>query len=110
MLIMWEGPVGYARKRRSTDGRIRYQAIFRDLRGDELSAGTFDSKTKADKAWQRMEARVAEGRAGDPRRGRQTFQRYVEDEWLPNHVMEINTREGYTYSIYKYIIPVFGHM
>jgi integrase len=47
---------------------------------------------------------------GDPRRGRQTFQRYVEVEWLPNHVMEATTREGYTYSIYKHIMPWFGPM
>jgi hypothetical protein len=44
---------------------------------------------------------------GDPRRGRQTFQRYVEVEWLPNHMMEATTREGYTYSIYKHIMPCF---
>ena len=45
---------------------------------------------------------------GDPRRGRQTFERYVEGEWLPNHVIEVTTREGYTYSIGKHIMPWFG--
>ena len=40
--------------------------------------------------------------------GRQTFQRYVEGEWLPNHVIEVTTREGYTYSIGKHIMPWFG--
>jgi integrase len=47
---------------------------------------------------------------GDPRRGRQTFRQYVEGEWLPHHVMEITTREGYTYSIGKHILPWFGPM
>jgi Phage integrase, N-terminal SAM-like domain len=39
-----------------------------------------------------------------------TFQRYVEDTWLPNHVMEPTTRESYTYSVYKHIMPDFGEM
>src|SRR5262245_31842122 len=68
------------------------------------------SKKEADKRWQRAEARVAEGRSGDPARGRQTFRRYVEKEWLPNHVMEATTREGYTYSIYAHIMDTFGPM
>ena len=47
-------------------------------------------------------------RFNDPRRGRQTFGRYVTAEWLPNHVMEITTREAYTYQISKHIMPWFG--
>ena len=73
-------------------------------------AGTFARKKDADRAWQAAEVRLAEGRLGDPRRGRQTFRRYVEEEWLPNHVMEATTREGYTYSIYKHLMPWFGPM
>jgi integrase len=34
----------------------------------------------------------------------------VEKEWLPNHVMEATTREGYTYSIYAHIMDTFGPM
>jgi hypothetical protein len=48
------------------------------------------------------------GRLGDPRRGRQTFRRYVTEEWLPNHVMEASTREAYTYQLGKHILPWFG--
>lgn len=74
-------------------------------------AGTFARKKDADRAWQAAEVRLAGGRLGDPRRGRQTFRRYVEEEWLPNHVMEATTtREGYTYSIYKHVMPWFGSM
>jgi hypothetical protein len=47
---------------------------------------------------------------GDPARGRQRFRRYVEETWLPNHVMEASTRESYTYSIYKHLMPEFGEM
>lgn len=102
--------MGFSRKRTSVEGRVRYTAYYRDLRGRETSAGTFASKRDADRAWQRAEARVAEGRIGTAARGRQTFQRYVEDEWLPNHVMEPSTREGYTYSLYAHAMGWFGRM
>ena len=54
--------------------------------------------------------RLAEGRLGDPRRGRQTFRRYVTEEWLPHHVIEVTTREAYTYQLGKHIMPWFGPM
>ncbi len=82
----------------------------RDIRGQIQSAGTYSSKRDADKAWQRAEAKLAEGRLSDPRRGRQTFRRYVTEEWLPHHVMEVTTREAYTYQIGKHILPWFGPM
>src|SRR5258706_16479512 len=99
--------MGFARRREDSDGRVRWAAIYRDLRGRIRSAGTFTTEKAADRAWQRAEFRIAEGRVGDPRRGRMSFRRYVEEEWLPNHVMEASTREGYTYSINKHIIPWF---
>lgn len=102
--------MGLSRQRRTTDGKIRYVALYRDIRGKQRSAGTFSNKKEADRAWQRAETKVAEGRAGDPRRGRQTFERYVREEWLPNHVMELRTREGYVYNLERVIIPHFGPM
>src|SRR2546430_10636817 len=83
----------------------RCAAYYCDIRGGERSAGTFSSRKEADKAWQREGTKVAEGRAGDPRRGRQTFERYVRVEWLPTHVMELRTRENYTYYLDRRIIP-----
>lgn len=102
--------MGYSFKREDSKGRVRWTACYSDLQGKVRSAGTSSSKRLADRAWQRKEAQVSEGRAGDPARGRMTFQRYVEDTWLPNHVMEPTTREGYTYSLYKHIMPDFGEM
>ena len=64
----------------------------------------------ADNAWQKAETKLAEGRISDPRRGRQTFERYVTEEWLPHHVVEATTREGYTYQLGKHIMPWFGPM
>jgi integrase len=102
--------MGYSRVRKGKDGRARYTAYYWDIRGQERSAGTYSSRREADKAWQRAESKVAEGRAGDPRRGHQTFERYVREEWLPNHVMELRTRESYTYYLERVILPEFGPM
>lgn len=102
--------MGFSRRRRGTDGKARFTAYYRDIRGQERSAGTFPSKREADRAWQRAEAKAAEGRAGDSRRGRQTFERYVREEWLPNHVMELRTRESYVYYLERVVLPHFGPM
>ena len=102
--------MGYSQKRADRDGKPRYTAVYHDVRGERRSAGTFSNRRDADKAWQKAELRLAEGRLGDPRRGRQTFRRYVTEEWLPNHVMEASTREAYTYQLGKHILPWFGPM
>ncbi len=102
--------MGFSRKRVGQDGIVRYAALYRDLRGQQRSAGTFATEKRADRAWQRAEARLAEGRIGDPARGRMTFRRYVEETWLPNHEMEPSTRQSYTYSINKHVLPEFGPM
>jgi integrase len=102
--------MGYTKKRVGRTGKPRYTACYLDPRGALRSAGTYSSKKDAESAWQRAEAKLAEGRLNDPRRGRQTFRRYVTEEWLPHHVMEATTREAYTYQIGKHILPWFGPM
>ncbi|WP_213452925.1 tyrosine-type recombinase/integrase [Rhizomonospora bruguierae] len=102
--------MGWLKERVTRDGKVRYTAVYLDIRGKEQSAGTFSNKKEANKSWQAAEAKVAEGRAGDPRRGRQTFERYVRETWLPNHVMELRTRENYTLYLERVIIPEFGPM
>src|ERR1022692_1999815 len=102
--------MGYSKKRIDRNGKARYTACYLDARGSLRSAGTFTNKKDSDKAWQKSETRVGEGRLNDPRRGRQSFRRYVTEEWLPNHVMEVTTREAYTYQIGKHILPWFGPM
>jgi hypothetical protein len=103
-------PMGYAKKRVGKDGKPRYTAVYADLRGSERSAGTFASQKAADRAWQKAEVELRQGRVGDPARGRQTFQKYVEERWLPNHVLEPTTREKYTYYLGAYIYPELGPM
>ena len=102
--------MGWTQKRKTKSGVERFRACYRDIRGQIQSAGTFAKERDADKAWQRAELKIAEGRLGDPRRGRQTFHRYVTEEWLPHHVIEASTREAYTYQLGKHILPWFGPM
>jgi integrase len=100
--------MGWVETRADRNGKPRYIAKYRDLRGRKQSAGTFTRKRAADAAWQQAEAKIAEGHLGDPRRGRQTFKTYVEEKWLPHHVIEPTTREKYTYYLDAHIMPEFG--
>jgi integrase len=102
--------MGYAKKRTGKDGKPRYTAVYLDLRGSERSAGTFASERAANQAWQKAEVELRQGRVGDPARGRQTLRQYVEERWLPNHVIEPTTREKYSYYLGAHIYPVLGSL
>lgn len=102
--------MGQSRKRIGRDGKARYTAYYDDLRGERHSAGTFATRREADRAWQAAQTRVAEGRAGDPRRGKQTFERYVTETWFPQHIIELSTRQSYSYLLSRYLVPHFGPM
>ena len=102
--------MGFTRERVGADGKARYAAVYRDLKGRQRSAGTFSQRREADRAWQRAEAKVAQGYLGDPGRGRQTFRAYVENTWLPNHQVEASTLQAYTYLLHKHVMDEFGGM
>lgn len=102
--------MGYSRRRVDRLGRVRWMACYRDIRGKERSAGTFGRRRDADRAWRRADAGIADGRFVDVRSGRQRFSRYVLEVWLPNHVMEVNTRQGYVRVVERDLLPVFGLM
>lgn len=102
--------MGFSRPRIGKDDKVRFAAVYRDLKGQIRHAGTFSTEKQADKAWQRAEAEAAKGRVWDSKRGRQPFKEYVEGTWLPNHEMEASTRQTYTYVIRKHLIPEFGSM
>jgi integrase len=101
--------VGQSRKRTGRDGKPRYTAYYDDASGRRRSAGTFASRREADRAWRQAEVKVAEGRLGDPARGRQSFAAYAA-AWLPAHEIEARTRETYTYSLERHILPSFARM
>ena len=100
--------VGQSRKRIGAGGKARYTAYFDDVTGRRRSVGTFPSRRDADRAWQRAETDATAGRHTDSGRSRQLFARYVEDEWFPNHQIELTTRQNYRYVLDKHILPVFG--
>ena len=102
--------MGYVVARSAAAGRTRHTAMFRDVKGNPRSAGTFATDKQASRAWQRAEASLAAGRVGDPRRGRQRFDKYVHDEWFPNHMIELSTRQSYSYLLERYVVPEFGRM
>jgi integrase len=102
--------MGFTRERAGAGGKVRYAATYRDLKGRQRSAGTFSSRRKADRAWQRAEGKVAQGYLGEPGRGRQAFGDYVEKTWLPNHEIEASTRQSYTYVLRCRVLPEFGSM
>ena len=102
--------MGFSRKRIGRDGKPRYTAYYADIRGQERSAGTFSSKKASDKAWQDEEAKVRAGKPGNPSRGRQTFEVYVLDEWLPHHLLEPGVRSNYAGHIRNHLLPFFGPM
>ncbi|MBQ0928669.1 tyrosine-type recombinase/integrase [Saccharopolyspora endophytica] len=102
--------MGYCKQRLNRQGHARYTAYYWDLRGRARSAGTFSRKRDAERAWRRAEAETTEGRFVDLASGRQRFGRYVTDTWLPNHTIELNTRQGYEQIITKYLLPGFATM
>lgn len=55
------------------DGKARYIALYRDLRGAERSAGTYRTEKEAIRASHKAEEGLAVGKVGDPSRSRQTL-------------------------------------
>ncbi len=56
------------------------------------------------------ETSTGQGRFADIHSGRQAFRRYVLETWLPGHMMEASTRQGYTQAVERYLVPEFGRM
>ena len=95
---------------RGTDGKCTTRRSTGTSRAVCLRRNVQPGGGEADRAWQRAEAKVAQGYLGDPGRGRQTFRAYVENTWLPNHQVEASTLQGYTYLLNKHIMDEFGPM
>jgi integrase len=102
--------MGFSRKRLGRDGKPRYTGYYRDIRGEERSAGTFGRKKESDDAWKAAEAAISAGKRGDLSRGRQAFEAYVLEKWLPNHQLEPGVRSEYRRQIQKHLLPFFGPM
>ena len=83
---------------------------YRDEAGRRRVAGSSLSKREAKKMALDKESEVRRGVWRDPKGGRTTFSTYVETQWLPTRVAEVNTLATYL-SIYRSCLkPVFGEM
>jgi integrase len=102
--------MGFSRKRLGRDGRPRYTAYYLDIRGKERSAGTFGRKKDADDAWKQAEADISAGKRRDPSRGKQSFETYVMEKWLPHHQLEPGVRAEYARQVRRHLLPFFGPM
>lgn len=102
--------MAFTRRRRTKEGDDRFLGIYLDVHGRERSAGAFSTEKQALREAERQEERQAEGRVGSVRDGKQYFRSYVEETWLPNHLIEHSTRQSYVYLLNRYILPVFGSM
>ena len=58
--------MGFSRKRKGRDGRPRYTTYYHDLRGRQVSAGTFSRRAEAESAWQTAEVNIRAGLRHDP--------------------------------------------
>jgi integrase len=102
--------MGWLKERKGAGGKVRYTAMYRDIRGAERSVGTFTRKKDAEKSWQKAEAKASDGGETPVIRGAIRFEPYVRETWFPNHRLELRSRENYTYYLDKHIIPWFGPM
>lgn len=88
-----------------------WRGRYRDADGKKRTAGSAPTKRKALQLARAEEARVQEGRWFDPSPGQQTtFSEYFERLWLPNRVMELNTRLTYETHYRATLEPTFGSM
>ena len=68
--------MGWHERTVTKKGFERFKAYYRDLRGAKQYEGTYNTPEEADKAWQRAEARMADGRIIDAKGGRGKFEKY----------------------------------
>jgi site-specific recombinase XerD len=102
--------MGHTRKRLDRDGNPRYTAYYNDHLGKKRSAGTYNTKKEANRAWHAAETKVSEGRSRHLVKGRQRFRDYVEQTFLPNHNVELTTMTNYIYALEAHILDCFGDM
>src|SRR5215204_2693713 len=95
--------------RRPNKGEARFTGIYLGPDGRWRSAGTFPSKRAAQRAAQREEQLVEDGRWRDRKLGAITFASYVEETWFPSKHLEASTRAGYRSNLDRHFLPYFGH-
>jgi integrase len=100
----------WVERRVISSGVVRYKAIYRDPAGRKRSAGMFTSKTAASKAAHAADGAIDHGSWIEPKNGRITFTRYVEDAWWPSRHLEVSTKAAYRSNLDHHLVPYFGEL
>lgn len=95
---------------RTSNGKDRHTASYRDASGRVRSTGTFATKKEALDAIKCQEVTLGDGPWIDPAAGRITFADYAMNVWLPSRHIEISTRAGYVSNLRSHFVPCFGQM
>ncbi|WP_020525153.1 tyrosine-type recombinase/integrase [Catelliglobosispora koreensis] len=94
----------------TASGDTRYRARYLDRRGKQQTENTYAKKRQAKRAATAAAVKARSGANTDFALGKQKFSTYVLETWLPNHIIEISTLQGYTGMINKHLLPWFGEM
>jgi integrase len=100
----------WVERRVISTGQVRYKAIYRDPTGAKRSAGMYTTRTAASKAAHASGIAVDHGSWIEPKDGRITFTRYVEDAWWPTRHLEVSTRAAYRSNLDHHLLPYFGQL
>ncbi|WP_051450235.1 tyrosine-type recombinase/integrase [Actinospica robiniae] len=99
--------MGRVKMRTDSDHCERYTAYYND--GDtEKSAGTFNVRREAERAWRRRERQLQQERRTRQSAGRRSITEYAAT-WFPAYVCEATTRQSYAFWLERYVLPTFGH-
>lgn len=87
-----------------------YRGRYKDRYGHNRTAGSHQKKSEALKMAQREELKIAGGIWVDPGHGKVTLDDYFHNLWLPNVMLEEQTKISHESSYKVHIGPTFGHL
>jgi integrase len=100
--------VAWVRKRVRQKGTV-YLAGYTDPTGAQRSAGTFRTRSEAERAAHAAERKVEEGKWLDRNAGKVLFRDFVEQQWWPSqHHLELTTKAAYRNNLDKHFLPFLG--
>lgn len=100
--------MAWVRKRVRKKGTV-YLAGYTDPTGGQRSAGTFRTRSEAERAAHAAERKVEDGRWLDRNAGKVLFQDFVEQQWWPSqHHLELTTKAAYRNNLDKHFLPFLG--
>jgi len=105
--------MAWPEKRTARDGKTYYRGRYKDAFGRSQTAPGAErctSKREAVRLAREEESKIRRGTWVDPTAGKLTVDEYFTKQWLPNRILEINTRLTYEGHYRESIKPAFGHL